>query len=231
MEGQGVLEKIGELKKQLFEIENQHITALTPEAPTGSRRLEIAVKNGKKLQNVHRTHSLKAYPVVYIGYEDGEIVDELKPKKPADPVDGSNPVWDAKFTRDFDEAGQERLYLFVRVESNRKIRSGSKFVGEFSVAIKDLLKDFGDAVDKKSVRQDIMNKKGEAHGKVTFEYKFTGTLDPQPADPPLPQEDSPQPANGRHDSNRHSFLRAFAGKVVRTLVGELLNIVVGRILN
>lgn len=138
-------------------------------------------------------------------------------------------MWGAydEFVFDTDKARQEKLYLFVRVYSKRKIRSGIKFVGEGRVGIKELLNLFVDAVDWKPVILGVKNQKGEEHGSVTFKYKFGRPHYPQPAVSLLQPADPPllQPVNGNAVAGMGNLFRA--GVLVTSLAELILTICAG----
>nr|POF03318.1 protein src2 [Quercus suber] len=162
------------------------------------RRLEIFIERANDLESVHLFQRLKAYHVVCI-CDDDDIV----------------------------EAQQKRLYLVVRLESHRNVSClGGKFIGQVRVRLEELLNDFGDADDKKLVTRSVINKNGEAQGRLTFSYKFRRTLDHPPAAPP------PQPDNGnpvaqipqRRNSNGHPIVRGAVEGVTTGLVTTLADI-------
>lgn len=173
--------------------------------------------------------------MVSIGDEDGNIFYASEKQKPVDLTGDSDPFWDAYDVFCVDEALREKLYLYVRVQSKSKRPCvDSIFVGEASIAYETLLKNFGDAVDMKSVILRLKNKKGEQHGIVTLKYKIGRIRDSHIAnDSPLLQlaDDSPlrQPANGRRNSNSHRCVTTFlaglasAGTVITTVIEFFFN--------
>ncbi|XP_023918070.1 protein SRC2 homolog [Quercus suber] len=187
------------------------------------RRLEIFIERANDLESVHLFQRLKAYHVVCICDDDGNRYYDEENKSPVDLNGRSNP----NGLIDIVEAQQKRLYLVVRLESHRNVSClGGKFIGQVRVRLEELLNDFGDADDKKLVTRSVINKNGEAQGRLTFSYKFRRTLDHPPAAPP------PQPDNGnpvaqipqRRNSNGHPIVRGAVEGVTTGLVTTLADI-------
>ncbi|KAK9987743.1 hypothetical protein SO802_027982 [Lithocarpus litseifolius] len=202
--------------------------------------LEIVVEGATGLESVHLIQGLLPYPVVSIRDSDGNFYYDSENKKAVDLNGGSNPVWRVLFEFNIDivEAQQKQLHLIVRLESHRIVPCcPDKYVGEVRVPIEELVKDFGDADEKKSTTRPVLNKKGKARGSLTFTYKFGRTLDHPPAALPQPADGNPvaqipQPANGnpvaqipQRYNDGHPIVKAAVGGVTSGLVTSLSNLI------
>nr|XP_023882007.1 protein SRC2 homolog [Quercus suber]POE73642.1 protein src2 [Quercus suber] len=193
------------------------------------RRLEMVIERANDLESVHLFQRLKAYHVVCICDDDGNRYYDEENKSPVDLNGRSNPKWGTHFDFNINivEAQQKRLYLIVRLESHRNVSClGGKFIDQVHVGLEELLNDFGDADDKKLVTRSVINKNGEAQGRLTFSYKFGRTHDHPPAAPP-PQLDNGNPVAQipqRRNSNGHPIVRGALEGVTTGLVTTLADI-------
>lgn len=205
-------------------------TAFSSKRLMAWRHLEIVIERAKELESVHLIQSLKPYPVVCICDDEGNSYYESEKKKPVDLNGRSNPEWGAFFDFDIDivEAQQRQLYLIVRLESHRNVSClGGKFIGQVRVGLGELLNDFGDADDKKLVTRSVINKNGEAQGRLTFSYKFGRTHDHPPAAAALPQPDNGNPVAQipqRRNSDGNPIVKGAVGGVASGLVTTLADI-------
>ncbi|KAK9987710.1 hypothetical protein SO802_027949 [Lithocarpus litseifolius] len=192
------------------------------------RHLEIVIDRAEELESVHWFQSLKPYPVVRICDDGGEYYYDSEKKKPVDLNGRSNPEWGALFDFDINivEAQQKRLYLIVRLESHRNVSClGGKFIGQVRVSLEELLNDFGDADDKKLVTRGVINKNGEAQGRLTFSYKFGRTHDHPTAALSQPDDGNPgAQIPQRRNSNGHPIVRGAVAGVTSGLVTSLTDV-------
>ncbi|XP_059309539.1 protein SRC2-like [Lycium ferocissimum] len=135
------------------------------------RPLDIKIISAENIKNINTFSKMDVYAEVSI--PSYYTIAAHKQKTFIDKNSGTNPKWNhsMKFTLDESSLTKPRLYLIIRLKSERTL--GDREIGEVSVPVNDLFnQSTSDGTTERFVEYPVITESGKPKGTLKFSYKF-----------------------------------------------------------